>query len=689
MGHKARLIILLVLISSSGAFAQVSETKNLYTDSLLVALKQMSQADKNQEWANNLPKLINYKIQGSRIKEFDPYIHQAIDAAQQAHDNACLVKLHGIWVTYYKQFPINDIVRIMDTTVTIFKSLNHYDLDALGNMSIVRHVFVKNRKYTKALVAAKEWARMKRLSHSQEDIFEADMLLSVTYADAGYYEKAKQILYRSINGVGDTSRLFLLHKANSYDMLSNAFSEENKPDSTIWALKEGVKQYRYLYSSDEVALGQRIPSLIQNIVLGYLEQNRLDSAEHYLKEWSRYLNFLDSADWVKRSYYERYATLEYKRGNLQKSFEYLKIAENHLQTYQTTTYSSLLYLQYGTNYLTQGDGKNAVKYFEQGYENAKRNIAAELKSGDIIRFCDTLGYAYRRLGNYEKSAQYYKLSTLYRKQLMEENNIQELARQELKESERAVANLEIERRLRKNAFALASFAGMMLILVLYLLYKRQKLYNALEYEKSRSEALLLNVLPNEIAHRLKGNDKIADAFDEASVIFIDIVGFTSLASTNKPTDIVNMLNEIFTHFDHLTDKLGLEKIKTIGDCYMAVAGIPKPNTNHIEACIQLGMDILNGKQFYYQDHRVQFRIGIETGPVVAGIIGEKRFLYDLWGDVVNTASRMESYGVPNAIHTTDNVYQKVKDLYRFEDRGYMHIKGKGEIQTWLIHSENK
>ena len=158
-----------------------------------------------------------------------------------------------------------------------------------------------------------------------------------------------------------------------------------------------------------------------------------------------------------------------------------------------------------------------------------------------------------------------------------------------------------------------------------------------------------------------------------------------MATHRTPVLLVEMLNDIFTRFDALSSKHGLEKIKTIGDCYMAVAGVPHASPDHLERTVELARDLLAEMEVLeFDGERVSFRIGIETGPLVAGVIGEKRFIYDLWGDTVNTASRMESSGIPNAIHTTRRVYDRLRDRYEFETRGFIEIKGKGTMETFVL-----
>lgn len=217
---------------------------------------------------------------------------------------------------------------------------------------------------------------------------------------------------------------------------------------------------------------------------------------------------------------------------------------------------------------------------------------------------------------------------------------------------------------------------------------RKKAQAALRIEQEKAERLLLNILPEAIAQRLKQQEgSIADSFDEVSVLFADIVGFTQLSSRIEPTELVNLLNEIFSAFDHLAERHGLEKIKTIGDAYMVVSGLPMPRADHAEAIAEMALDMQQAaiKFSKTNDIDINIRIGINSGPVVAGVIGIKKFIYDLWGDTVNVASRMESQGIPGCIQVTSFTYKLLYHKYHFEERGIIQVKGKGEMTTYLLN----
>ena len=206
-------------------------------------------------------------------------------------------------------------------------------------------------------------------------------------------------------------------------------------------------------------------------------------------------------------------------------------------------------------------------------------------------------------------------------------------------------------------------------------------------ERARSERLLLNILPAPIAERLKASeDSIAEHSDGVTVLFADIVDFTPLSAHKTPRALVELLNRIFSEFDTLADAHGLEKIKTIGDAYMAVAGLPEPWPDHAPRAARMALAMRDAVARVSAEtgEELALRIGLHSGPVVAGVIGRRKFAYDMWGDTVNTASRMESHGLPGAIHCTEATAMLLKGAFQLQPRGAMEIKGKGEMHTFLL-----
>jgi guanylate cyclase len=228
------------------------------------------------------------------------------------------------------------------------------------------------------------------------------------------------------------------------------------------------------------------------------------------------------------------------------------------------------------------------------------------------------------------------------------------------------------------------------VLLTTFLSQRNRAMAALASEQERSERLLLNVLPREIAPRLKaGESPIADTYEQATVLFADIVGSTKLAERLDAKQLVALLNRVFSDFDLLAERHGAEKIRTIGDNFMCVTGVPRRRADHAQAMARLSLDMrayLDELRAAGED-RIDLRFGMNSGPCVGGVIGLRKFVFDIWGDPVNTASRMESHSVPGRIHLSDATYQLIHDEFECESRGTIEVKGKGPMRTWFLVCE--
>ncbi len=323
---------------------------------------------------------------------------------------------------------------------------------------------------------------------------------------------------------------------------------------------------------------------------------------------------------------------------------------------------------------------NAIEYSINAI-NAYKEIG-ELHSNS--KSLAILSNAYKLKGDYKNALKYYKESKKLNDSIFSSENQTKIAKleakreNELKEKEILILKKEKENEKIQKYAMFGGIAGLGIIIGLILIQRR------------KSEKLLLNVLPAKIAKRLKAKEHpIADHFDNASIIFIDLVGFTKMSSSANPKEIVALLNDIFTIFDKLAYKHGLEKIKTIGDAYMAVAGIPEIQADHSKRTALMALDIKQEmKDFKTSDGtEIKFRIGIDCGAVVAGVIGEKKFIYDLWSDAVNTASRMESTGEKGQIQITENFKEELEKYdgdWNFTFRGEFEIKGKGLMKTYYL-----
>jgi adenylate cyclase len=242
--------------------------------------------------------------------------------------------------------------------------------------------------------------------------------------------------------------------------------------------------------------------------------------------------------------------------------------------------------------------------------------------------------------------------------------------------------------LLANVYALSAFT--IAVLALFVT-QRDRAFRLLGEEQRKTRALLLNILPREIANELSERPGvIAEQFDSVSVLFCDVVGFTPMSESMTPTELVGILDDLFSCFDELVERYDVEKIKTIGDCYMVAAGIPRARDDHASALVSLALDMQAAVlERTFRGRRLEIRAGINSGSVVAGVIGRRKFSYDLWGDVVNTASRMESHGLAGEVQLTAATHALVQHEFECELRGVLAIKGKGELEVWILADRSR
>lgn len=247
----------------------------------------------------------------------------------------------------------------------------------------------------------------------------------------------------------------------------------------------------------------------------------------------------------------------------------------------------------------------------------------------------------------------------------------------------------------KDTFFVMNVSGVATILYVVMRYfqtQKERVLAALASEQERSERLLLNILPKSIADRLRANEeRIADSHSSVTILFADLVEFTKISSGMHPAELVDLLNQVFSEFDRLAEKYRLEKIKTIGDAYMVVGGAPNPRSDHAHAVIEMAIEMQSGlaEIARVSGKKLMMRIGINSGPVVAGVIGSTKFSYDLWGDTVNLASRMEQSGLPNSIQVSGATYKLLQEDYLFEPRGNIALKGRGEAEAYIFREKKK
>lgn len=349
-------------------------------------------------------------------------------------------------------------------------------------------------------------------------------------------------------------------------------------------------------------------------------------------------------------------------------------------------------------YEDQGSYRTAIRYSEQSLDIAtKYGLKEQIRDANL-----QLSKLNELLGNAGESLKYYKDYTTYKDSISNIGLVQQVAKMrtdyEIDQKQTEVDLLEKEgeirdlREKRQDAVLYVTLAILLLAFLLaFGLYRRYKYIrrtrDIIEREKSRSDELLKNILPEETADELKEFGRVkAKKFESVSVLFADFVGFTHYSEKMSPEDLVKTVDYYFSSFDQIVEKYGLEKIKTMGDCYMCAGGLPFPTEDHAVKMVQMACEILNiiSDDGYSEVTGFDIRLGIHTGPVVAGVVGTKKFAYDIWGDTVNIASRMESSSLPGKINISESTYLLIKDHFECEFRGMVEVKSKGMMKMYFV-----
>lgn len=453
---------------------------------------------------------------------------------------------------------------------------------------------------------------------------------------------------------------------------------------------------RSLKVAEEIADQKGISGALTNIGSAFKLETEYDSAMFYLNKGLKFSEEVNDEFWVAttlRTIGEVQSANKDFKGAIDNFSKSLKL----FQSMGDQPGEASLNVFLSEAYREIGDNSKALEFSIRAF-NIAAEVGAAYEQRDALL---TQFRVYQKLGNSEKALDKYLKYIELRDSLLSESNQREVIRQEYKtdyekqavidslefETERAIQTTELE---REKAMKNSLFAGFVLVAIFAGVFFTQR--NRITKEKEKNEVLLLNILPAEVAEELKikGSAEAVN-IDQVSVLFTDFKGFTAMAEKLSPKQLVEDLNRCFSEFDYICERYGIEKIKTIGDAYMAAGGLPSPDVNHAQNVVSAALDMVqiveNEKASKLAKGLPYFeiRIGIHTGPVVAGIVGVKKFQYDIWGDTVNTASRMESSGEIGKVNISDTTYNCVKDLeaFKFEYRGMIEAKGKGELKMYF------
>jgi len=520
------------------------------------------------------------------------------------------------------------------------------------------------------------------------------------------------------------------------NMLNNLGTVYYSQGSNVKAIDYYLQSLRI---AEELEHPLRITTALVNVASVYGDSRQdWDKALNYYEQALPYLNILNDAG-ISKSYYFGIGEIEYNKENYQAALKYF---EEGVQVTKNTLFYSENLLLLGKTKFKLGEVEEAISLLNQAYSNAvvgnqslnmvkslielgiinqnnnfKKSIsfykeaeklAEELDLNyELADIYDGISKTYINQGNYNKGYEYQTKFLVQKDSLFNlETNDKMRGLQfdfDLEKKEDEIGLLEKEAEIQeltekrqKNVLWVTGIFLFLVVLLAISLFRRykftQKTNLIIETEKNRSERLLLNILPEETALELKEFGKVkAKRFETVTIMFTDFVGFTAYAKNLEPEELVSSVDYYFSKFDEIMEKYGVEKIKTIGDAYMCAAGLPYPKEHDVFRAVQAAFEItefIEESKKTRMDHETKFdvRIGMNTGPIVAGVVGTKKFAYDIWGDSVNVASRMETMSSAGKINISESTYDLVKDVYECEYRGEIDVKNKGMMKMYFVNS---
>ncbi|TVR37007.1 MAG: tetratricopeptide repeat protein [Cryomorphaceae bacterium] len=592
-----------------------------------------------------------------------------------------------IWNGYLFSNP--DSVHILTEAMHAFAKERNYPIASNQAYTLQGIAHEMKGDFTRALESLEKSIAGNEKIGNKWGISEAEIAVGVLFEEQGNYPKALEHYNKALaidEEIGNKEGM-----AMSLNNIGNIYHSQK---NDLLAL-EYYKQA--LAIDEELGIKQGIAVELGNIGRIYQEQGKTAEALAYYErglEINEEIGDMYGVGTSLRSIGHLYIQLEnypLALENYEKALATLE--EVGMQHEIASTQTNL-----GNYYLGQGNIQLALDY-------CKKSLALSEETGSLQaqnRACYCLYRAYKAMGNTSKALEYHEQMIITRDSIYSAENTRKLTRIHMQyefdkkeaatiaeqEKREAIAQQKLQRqKLVRNGF-MGGFAVVLLFAGVFLVQR-----NRIGKEKERSEELLLNILPEETAQELKekGHSE-AQLIEKVTVLFTDFKGFTAMSEQLSPKELVKDLHECFSLFDNICDKYGIEKIKTIGDAYMAAGGLPTPNNTHaqdvVNAALEMAEVVEKGKAKKIAEGLPFFeiRIGVHTGPVVAGIVGIKKFQYDIWGDTVNTASRMESSGEVGRVNVSESTFELVKDEFTFEERGEIQAKGKGKLKMLFVVS---
>lgn len=540
------------------------------------------------------------------------------------------------------------------------------------------------------------------LKYAEELVALSERLDNNLYLHRGYLQKGNKkrlmgdldeaLAAYFLSGEAAKKAKFLKGEGTAYTAIADIYSISNNHTNARIYYTKAIATLRL--SKDSVAIG----SAISNAGDEFLNHGIYDSALLFFRESGLIFEKINYPIGVAYSrgnagmVYANTGQNDLAEKNINEAIGILEQAEDY--------YPICVYLiSMSDIYLKKGDSKIAMNYAMRSLKLAQQYRLKDQISDANLK----LSELYEKAGNSDESLKYFKNYILYRDSVNDIKSVQKMAdlRTNYEVSQKQVeVDLLNQQKKTQRIIVIATVIALFLIFLYALsLYRRnvfiKKTNLIIKEEKYRSEKLLLNILPEETAQELKQSGKVkAQKFESVTVLFTDFKGFTHYAENLSPEKVVESVDFYFSKFDEIMDKYGLEKIKTVGDSYMCAGGLPFPTEDHAYKMVMAAIDIaefVNESLKQVSDNEVRFaiRIGINTGPVVAGVVGTRKFAYDIWGDTVNIASRMESNSIPGRINISENTYRLVKDFFDCEYRGEIEVKNRGVMKMYFVNNKKE
>ena len=673
------------------ALLYMRKTFIFYVTFLLLSLSchlSLGQGEESEYYYNYADSLISI---GEYQDAIDVY-NKCVDAEyEKPKPNADIISecLSNIGVCYYYTSDYISAIEWYEKAMKYDQENGNIEQLA-NNLNNIGYVYKILGQYKKAIEYYEKTIQIDEALGRGKNLAKTLNNIGQVYRAGGEYDKAIEYLERSLRikqNLGDSSGM-----ATTLNNIGLVYNAWKKYDIAIMSFEEALNLDQLL--NNERGMANRL--------------NNLGLTNYYLEEYDEALAFFHQALDVHTKLkdigqsgiqYNNIGASYLNKGDIEQAVVFLQKARQIFQDLGKQSELAAVLSKFGDIYLSTGDYKKSEKYLMMSTEISKKINSRNQTKTNYQRFSDL----YAKMGNYAQSLEYYKKYTDLKDTIFTEKAHQQITDFEIKyETEKKdieikllktneeIRNLKFK---KEKIYRLSLIGGVILLILLasvifYSLRQKIKDNRIISEEKGKSDKLLMNILPAGVANELKEQGKTEPRlFNNVTVCFTDIVDFTEISAKMEPRLLIAELNEIFTAFDNIVESHHCERIKTIGDSFMAVCGLPDEDPLHAENIIRSAVDMIQFLEKKNLESKIDWkiRVGIHTGDVIAGVVGIKKYIYDLFGDTINTASRMECNAETMRINVSETTYNLVKDKFRFEEREEIDVKGKGKMKMFFIH----